>query len=78
MTTPSSGTVAVLGVLVDTTISCQVNVPPDETVHEAVESLWTTIGERVDENFTSETTKPSVTLVLSGEIDPAHLLTSKC
>ena len=71
-TTPSesSGTVAVLGVLTNPTLSFQQLVPSSQTVHEAVESLWRTIGERVDKDFTSVTTKPSATVVLSGEIDP--------
>jgi hypothetical protein len=45
-------------------------VPSSQTVHEAVETIWRSIGERVDEDFTPETTKPLAPLVLSGEIDP--------
>jgi hypothetical protein len=69
-TTPSSGSVAVLGLLMDPAFSCAKSVPSSHTVHEGVQSLWKTISEQVDEHFTSETTKPSVSMVLSGEIDP--------
>jgi hypothetical protein len=69
-TTPSSGNVAVLGLLTDPAFSCMKSFPSSQTVHKVVQSLWGAIGERVDEDFTSETTKPSATVVLSGEIDP--------
>ncbi|KIM73126.1 hypothetical protein PILCRDRAFT_733255 [Piloderma croceum F 1598] len=45
--------------------SCMKSFPSSQTVHEVVQSLWRTIGERVDKDFTSETTKPSATVVLS-------------
>jgi hypothetical protein len=71
-TTPSesSGTVAVLRVLTNPVLSFQQLIPSSQTVHEAVENLWRTIGECVDNDFTSETTKPLATVVLSGEIGP--------
>jgi hypothetical protein len=68
-TTPSSGSVAVLGPLTDLAFSCAKSVPSSQTVHKVVQSLWKTIGKKVDEDFTSETMKPSVSVVLSGEID---------
>ena len=70
MTTPSSGTVRVLGVLVDPACLSQQIVPSTETVHEAIQSLWRTISDQVDKEFMPETTRPSVTQVLLGEVDP--------
>jgi hypothetical protein len=80
MTTPSSGTLQVLGVLVDPAqlVSLE-GVSPSHTVHEAAESLWRTFCERVDKDLTPETTKPLSTLVLLGEIDPfAHFQILTC
>jgi hypothetical protein len=70
MTTPSSGTVQVFGVLVDPAFLCHQNVSSTETVDEAVQSLWKTVNERVDEDSTSETPHPSVLQVVLGEIGP--------
>jgi hypothetical protein len=69
MTTPSSGTVQVLGVLVDPAHVGSIHVSPSQTIHEAVQSLWGTFCERVDEDLTPET-NPSKIQVLLGEIDP--------
>ena len=71
MTTPSSGTVQVLGVLVDPAqvVSLQ-GVSLKQTVHEAIQSLWGTFCERVGKDLTPETTFPSIIQVLIGEIGP--------
>jgi hypothetical protein len=70
MTTPSHGTVEVLGVLVDSALLCLRHVSNKETVHKSVKCLWKTLGERVDKNFMPETTRPSHTQILLGEIRP--------
>jgi hypothetical protein len=78
-TTPSESSVAVLGILTNPALSHHQVIPSSQTVHEVVENLWRTIGKRVDEDFTSETTKPSATVVLSGEIDPlTHVKVVNC
>jgi hypothetical protein len=70
MTTPSSGSVQVLGVLMDPVLMESQNVSPSQTVHETVQSLWKTFCERVDTDPTSEPSKASVIQVLLGENDP--------
>lgn len=76
MTTPSSSTVEVFGVLVDPAFLCHHTVSSSETVDTAVQSLWRTVNKRVDENPTyenptSETPpNPSVIQVVLGEIGP--------
>jgi hypothetical protein len=70
MTTPSSDTVKVLGVLVDPAFLCQQTIPSSATVHGTMQSLWTTFNERVHENPTSEISKPSIIQVLLREIGP--------
>jgi len=64
MTTPSSGSVQVVGVLMDPALMESQNVSPSQTVHETVQSLWKTFCERVDTDPTSETSKASVIQVL--------------
>ena len=64
----TAGTVAVFGILTNPALSHQEVIQSSQTVHEAVESVWKSLGERVDEDFTLET-KPLVTVVLSDEIE---------
>jgi hypothetical protein len=70
MTTHSSESLQVLGVLVDPEFLCQQKVLISDTVDEVVQSLWRAVNERVDEVFTSETPHPSIVQVLLGEIGP--------
>lgn len=75
MTTSSSESLDVLGVLVDTAYLYQQKVLVSTTVDEVVQRLWRTVSERADEATTSETPHPSVVQVLLGEI--STFLTSK-
>jgi hypothetical protein len=68
MTTPSSA--EVFGVLVDPAFLCHQTVSSSETVDQAVQRLWRTVNEQVDEGPTSETPHPSVLQVVLGEIGP--------
>jgi len=70
MTTPSSETLEVLGVLVDPAFLCRQHVSLSEPVDKVVQSLWRSVNERVDGDFTSETLHPSLVSVLIGEIGP--------
>jgi hypothetical protein len=75
----TTGNVAVFGILTNPTLSHRQVVPSSQTVQEAVDSLWKSIGEQVDKDFTLETTKPSATVVLSGAIDPfTHVKVVNC
>ena len=75
----TTGNVAVFGILTNPALSHRQLVPSTQTVQEAVDSLWKSIGERVDEEFTLETTKPLATVVLSGAIDPfTHVKVVNC
>lgn len=69
MTTPSSGTVKVFGVLIDPAFLCHQTVSSSETIDAVVDSLWKTVDERADENHTAET-PPSVVQIALGEIGP--------
>jgi hypothetical protein len=68
MTTCSSEAVEVLGVLVDPVFLCKQYVSLSEPVDKVAQSLWRSVNERVDGNFTSETPRPSLVQVLIGEI----------
>ena len=63
----TTGTVAVFGILMNPALSHRQVVPSTQTVQEAVDSLWKSIGERVDKDFTLEMTKPFVRNEGSGE-----------
>jgi len=68
--TTSSGTVQVLGVLVDPAQLFLEGISPGQTVHKAVQSIWETFCEQVGKDITPETTFPSTVQVLLGEINP--------
>lgn len=67
-TTPSTESLEVLGVLVDTTFLCKQNFSVSDPVDEVVQSLWRATSERVDDVLTSEKPEPSIVQVLFGEI----------